>query len=240
MKVNLRSINITPIISKLNGNELDEFPILIQYADFNVINYFCENNYMHDEVSKFHLYPDSTALYFYIKYFVKKDFKKIISTDLQNNLLSELDNNSSNIYLFGDSDYILQNAIKNIKKNYAKLNIVSSFNGYNFNNDEVISKINESNIDVLFVGLGVGRQEKWILENFKKLNVKVILSVGGWFQLVAENKNRGPLLLRKVHLEWLYKLFTEFPRVWKRYLIGIPIFYFRLFSKKIIIQLDEK
>ena len=66
------------------------------------------------------------------------------------------------------------------------------------------------------------------------------MSVGGWFQYLAGNKKRAPLIFRKIHLEWLHKLFYEFPRVWKRYLIGIPQFYFRVFTKKIIINLDEK
>jgi N-acetylglucosaminyldiphosphoundecaprenol N-acetyl-beta-D-mannosaminyltransferase len=91
--------------------------------------------------------------------------------------------------------------------------------------------------DILFVGLGVGRQENWIIENFTKLNVPLIMSVGGWFRYLAGTRKRAPKFLRLLHLEWLYKLLTEFNRVWKRYLIGVPLFFYRVLTKKILIEL---
>lgn len=214
--------------------------IPIQYLDFNVLNYFYTANLSEKTLNDIWLYPDSTALYFFIKIFISNKFKKIISTDFQENILSEIDNKGISIYLFGDTETILDSTITYIKKKYSKINIVGFCNGYNFNSEKLVEEINKMKVDLLFVGLGVGRQEKWIFENYKKLNVKVVMSVGGWFQYLAGNKKRAPLIFRKIHLEWLHKLFYEFPRVWKRYLIGIPQFYFRVFTKKIIINLDEK
>ncbi len=107
------------------------------------------------------------------------------------------------------------------------------YKGYNFNTNEVIKRINDSNTDILFVGLGVTRQEKWIIENYKYINVELIIAVGGWFQYLAENKKRAPKFLRQLHLEWLIKLINEFSVVWKRYLIGVPLFFYRVLTKKI-------
>jgi len=239
MKIILKSINKEFVVSKLNANKVDKFPFPIQYADFNVLNYFFENNYKCDELSNLFLYPDSTAIYFHLKYFKKKKYEKIISSDLQNSLLSKLDKNKSNIYLLGDTDFILKRVIGNIEKKYSKIKVVGACNGYKFNTNDLVSEININKIDILFVGLGVGRQEKWILENYTKLNVKVIMSVGGWFQYLAENKKRAPLFMRKIYLEWLHKIILEFPRIWKRYLFGIPKFYYRVITKKIVIHLRE-
>ncbi len=236
MKINLNHVRIKSIIDNVFYFSKNGKTLLIQYADFNVINYFYENNFKESELSNLFLYPDSTAIYFYLKYILKNNYKKIISTDLQTDLLFELNNIKSKVYLFGDSNSILQKAVKKIHEQHPDIKVVGYCNGYNFNTRELIDEINQNRIDVLFVGLGVGRQEKWILENHKNLNVKVIISVGGWFQYLSENKKRAPLLLRKIHLEWLHKLVVEFPRVWKRYLIGIPKFYYRLITKKIEIQ----
>ena len=240
MEIKLKSINEDFIISKLNTWEKLKTPLVIQYADFNVLNYFYECNLGNNELGEFFLYPDSTAVFFCLKYFLKKNLRKIISTDLQYDLLYKLNRNGARIYLFGDSDSILKKTIENIKAKHSRIRIIGSQNGYNFQTNEVISKINKNRIDILVVGLGAGQQEKWVLENYNKLNVKVILSVGGWFQYLAKNKKRAPKFLRRMNLEWLHKLVVEFPRVWKRYLIGIPKFYYRVITKKIVIHLDEK
>ncbi|MBU0475049.1 MAG: WecB/TagA/CpsF family glycosyltransferase [Bacteroidetes bacterium] len=240
MIINLNSINKELIVSKINKEENGNSQYLIQYADFNVLNYFYENNYENNELSNFFLYPDSTAVYLYIKLFLRRKFSKIISTDLQNDLLEELNKNKSFIYLFGDSNKILEKTIYEIRQKYTNINVSGSQNGYYYDTNIVLFDINKTQIDVLFVGLGVGRQEKWILENYKKLNVKVIVSVGGWFQYLAGNKKRAPLFMRKIHLEWMHKFILEFPIVWKRYLIGLPKFYFRLLNNKIVIRMSSK
>lgn len=238
MNIYLKTINSEKIVSKMFESEAKEFPLVIQYADFNVLNYFYSKYYNNSKLKSLLMYPDSTAIYFYIKYFLKMDFKKIISTDLQTNLLAELNKNQLSVYLFGDKESILQKITASIKIKYPQIRINGLYNGYDFNSERVVSEVNKNKTDILFVGLGVGRQEKWILENYTKLNVKVVMSVGGWFQYLSESKKRAPQLLRKLHLEWLHKFFVEFPRIWKRYLIGIPKFYYRVITKKIIIYLD--
>ncbi|PID57655.1 MAG: hypothetical protein CR986_08715 [Ignavibacteriae bacterium] len=210
---------------------------VILYADFNVINYLYENKI---EIPKgIQLYPDSTAVYFYLKYFLKNNCHKIVSTDLQYKMLEHLNKNSNSLFLFGDSDEILEKTKSNIAKNYPNVNIVGMKNGYQFDHQKIIKDINNFEPDILLVGLGVGRQEKWILDNYKEINCNLILAVGGWFQYLSGGKKRAPLFLRSLHLEWLYKLCHEFFRVWERYFIGIPKFFYRVFTKKIIIELKD-
>lgn len=240
MNIILRPLNIEILIEILFfKNPKEQNPTVIQYVDFNVLNLIYEKKNNLLDLSGIYLYPDSLALFFYIKFFIDKKFKKIVSTDLQYELLQELNKLKASIFLFGDSDMILDKATKNIKNKYSKIKVAGIDNGYNFNTDNVISNINKCNIDVLFVGLGLGRQEKWIFENYKKINAKVILSVGGWFQYLAENKRRAPKYIRRFHLEWFHKILVEFPRVWKRYLIGFPLFLYRVFTKKIQIVVEK-
>lgn len=239
MNINLKTINVDKIINNLLNSKTYDFPLIIQYADFNVLNYFYENRNQFKNTEKFYLYPDSTMLYFYLKYFIDRRFKKIVSTDLQNHLLFKLNESHSRIFLFGDSEKILEKAANNIKRKYNSIDIAGLLSGYNYNTKEVIAKINNNNIDILFVGLGAGRQEKWVYENYNKLEVKVIISIGGWFQYLAENKKRAPHFFRKLHLEWLHKLIREFPRVWKRYFFGVSKFIFRVLTKSIIIRYEQ-
>ncbi|PIQ09108.1 MAG: hypothetical protein COW71_08250 [Ignavibacteriales bacterium CG18_big_fil_WC_8_21_14_2_50_31_20] len=240
MRIKLKILDIKNLQYMLNRSKSEEFPISIQYADFNVLNHLYEGTYDENKLNNLVLYPDSSAVHIYMNYFLKNKIKKTISTDLQNSLLNEINENGNSIFLLGDSNFILKKTIKNINNKYTNINIKGFSNGYNFITNEVITKINELNIDVLFVGLGVGQQEKWLLENYKKLNVKIVMNVGGWFQYLSENKKRAPLFIRKIHLEWLHKLIIEFPRVWKRYIVGIPKFYIRVITKKIELNLEYK
>lgn len=232
-------INFT--INKINADYLsddfDQKKVLI-YADFNVLNLIYESKLKLNN-SGIHIYPDSTAVYFALKIFNRKNIKKIISTDLQENILNLSVSKNKRVFFFGDSDDVLANLKNNLNNKYENILISGTNNGFNYNDEEVIKKINNTSTEILFVGLGAGRQENWIINNHKKLNCKLILSCGGWFQYLAGYKKRAPIFIRQLHLEWLHKLINEFPRVWKRYLLGIPLFYYRLLTKKIILKLDS-
>lgn len=211
---------------------------IILYADFNVLNFLYESKInFGKEVT---LYPDSTLVTWCLNLLNKEKIKKIVSTDLQQELLNEFVKSKKRLFFFGDTNDTLQRMSDKLLTKYGEISILGLQNGYYFNNEEFIGKLNSINIDVLFVGLGLSRQEKWIHENYSKINSKLIISVGGWFQYLAAKKNRASLFMRNLHLEWLHKLFIEFPRIWKRYFIGAPIFIFRIITKKIILKLDSE
>ena len=78
-----------------------------------------------------------------------------------------------------------------------------------------VEKINKIKPDLLFVALGMGKQEKWIVDNLPKLNVKVVMGVGGALDQIAKPWLRAPKLVRQIGLEWLYRLILQ-PRRIKR------------------------
>ena len=219
------------------GSSIFEKKHTILYGDFNVINYLFDNKIIFDK--EIILYPDSSAVYFCAKFILGKRLREHVSTDIQNKLLEASNEFSKNLFFFGDREEILNKLIFNIQKQYRNIKIVGQCSGYKYNSSDLVNKINESKADVLFVGLGVGKQEKWIIENFKNLNVQLILSVGGWFQYLAGNKKRAPKVLRNLHLEWVHKLIIEYDRVWKRYLLGAPKFFYRVITRKIVLELKE-
>ena len=72
-----------------------------------------------------------------------------------------------------------------------------------------VEKINNIRPDLLFVALGMAKQEKWIVKNLPKLNVKVAMGVGGALDQIAKPWLRAPLLVRRAGLEWLYRLILQ-------------------------------
>ncbi len=82
--------------------------------------------------------------------------------------------------------------------------------------DDTVAKINACNPDILFVAFGMGKQEKWIHENLSKMpSVKIAMGVGGSFDYISGKAKRAPLFLRKVGLEWMYRLFKQSSRIWR-------------------------
>jgi N-acetylglucosaminyldiphosphoundecaprenol N-acetyl-beta-D-mannosaminyltransferase len=75
------------------------------------------------------------------------------------------------------------------------------------------------------------KQEKWVFEHKKKLNAKVICSIGAVFDFYAGTVKRPNKIWRNLGLEWLGRLLREPKRMWKRYLYYGPIFLYYVFSK---------
>ena len=96
---------------------------------------------------------------------------------------------------------------------------------------EVIQKINEIKPDLLFVGFGMPKQEKWIYKNVKKLDAKGIMTVGGTFDYVFGKARLPPQWLEKLGLEWLWRLLHEPKRVF-RILNAVVIFPLKVLCSK--------
>lgn len=97
---------------------------------------------------------------------------------------------------------------------------------------EVIQKINEIKPDLLFVGFGMPKQEKWIDKNAEKLDVKGIMAVGGTFDYVFGKARLPPEWLEKLGLEWLWRLLHE-PKRAPRILNAVIIFPLKVLCSKL-------
>jgi len=206
------------------------------YGDFNVINYLYESQMnLPDAVN---LYPDSTCVFFILNFFQGLKLRKIVSTDLLEKILDDAVRGKKKIYFFGGKPGTIELLSILLQDRYPDICIAGISEGYRFNSKDVIDTVNKSEADILFVGLGAGRQEKWILEHCNKINAKIIMSVGGWFSFLSGEKKRAPKFMQKIHFEWFYRLTTEFPTVWKRYIFGVPKFIYRVLSGKIILRVE--
>lgn len=101
-------------------------------------------------------------------------------------------------------------------------------------NDAVIEQINQVSPDILIVAFGMPLQEKWLMENWDKLNAKVFLVGGACFDYASGCLRRGPKVLRRFGLEWLGRLIIEPKRLWRRYLIGNTIFFAQVIKEAIL------
>jgi len=92
--------------------------------------------------------------------------------------------------------------------------------------EKIIKLINDTEPDIVWVGLGAPKQERWMARQLGKLNAPVMIGIGAAFDFHSGKKRQAPLWMQRWGLEWLFRLISEPRRLWKRYLINNPSFVF--------------
>ncbi|MCJ2184595.1 WecB/TagA/CpsF family glycosyltransferase [Novosphingobium sp. 1949] len=133
------------------------------------------------------------------------------------------------IYLLGGQPGIAAAAGEAMQARYPGLVVAGTQDGF-FAPEEteaVIARINASGAGMVFVGMGVPLQEKWIARHADRLDAPVLLGVGGLFDYYSGRIARAPLLFRKLGCEWVWRLMMEPRRLANRYLVGNALFVAR-------------
>ncbi|MFA4906364.1 MAG: WecB/TagA/CpsF family glycosyltransferase [Candidatus Margulisiibacteriota bacterium] len=138
------------------------------------------------------------------------------------------------IFLLGSAPGVAEAAAQNLIARYPDLLIAGTHDGYFKPSDDpqVVDKIKQAKPDILFAGLGAGRQEKWLAAHLIELRVPINVGVGGSFDVIAGKKQRAPGWIQDLYIEWLYRLLTE-PQRWKRQL-ALPKFLYLTLVKSLI------
>ena len=151
--------------------------------------------------------------------------EKISGSDFFPKLCERAAQKGYSIFLLGAAEGVAAKAAKNLNKKYEGLNIVGTYSpSYGFEKkedeiDKIIRIINESKPDILAVGLGAPKQEKFLYNYREQLNVPISLAIGASIDFEAGNIKRAPKWMHKNGLEWFYRLCKEPKRMFKRYII---------------------
>lgn len=186
--------------------------------------------------------PDGKPISIAQKMLGNKNVSQVRGLDIMNSLCAISQDSKLNIGFYGgSSDSVLNQVEDNLRISYPGIRIVYAYSPpYRAltpaEDMAVLTGLNSSDVDVLFVGIGCPKQEVWMAEHKNQLNC-VMLGVGAAFDFVAGNKRHAPRWVQKVGLEWLFRLISEPKRLWKRYLKHNPrfIWYFMqqwLFKRK--------
>ncbi|MDU2121202.1 MAG: WecB/TagA/CpsF family glycosyltransferase [Clostridium celatum] len=153
--------------------------------------------------------------------------EKVSGSDLFPEVCKLASQRGYKVFLLGAAEGIAARAAENLRKKYDSLNIVGTYSpSYGFEKkeeeiQEIIKIINEAKPDILAVGLGAPKQEKFLYKYKNELNVPVSLAIGATIDFEAGNIKRAPLWMQKNGLEWLYRSYKEPKRMIKRYAIDL-------------------
>jgi N-acetylglucosaminyldiphosphoundecaprenol N-acetyl-beta-D-mannosaminyltransferase len=153
------------------------------------------------------------------------------------------DNENIKVFLLGAKQGVALQAQENLNAKLGREIVVGAHSpsfGFEKNEEEcqkIIEIIKNSGATVLAVGVGAPKQEKWIYKYKDQLpNIKIFLAIGATIDFEAGNKKRAPKWVTEIGLEWLHRLLSEPKRLWKRYLIGGPLFCWLILKQKLHLQ----
>jgi N-acetylglucosaminyldiphosphoundecaprenol N-acetyl-beta-D-mannosaminyltransferase len=134
---------------------------------------------------------------------------------------------------------VAEKAARRLEYRFPKLRIAGAEHGYfertlgSPENEAIIKKINAARPDVLLLGFGMPVQEFWLAENWEKVDANVALTGGAVFDYVSGELRRGPRFLTDHGLESVARLMVEPRRLWRRYVIGNPLFLLRVLKQRL-------
>jgi len=175
------------------------------------------------------LYADGIGIVWAMRLFGYTVPERAATTDLLPLICEQACRLNLRIYFLGGQPGIAEQAAEMLKVRFNGLSVVGWHHGYFSPSDElaIIEEINRCQTDILFVGMGVPREQIWVWKHRGHLRVSVVMTCGGLFDFHSGRVRRAPLWTQKLGLEWLYRLIQEPRRLYKRYLIGNPEFILR-------------
>ena len=158
--------------------------------------------------------------------------ERVAGYDLFINLLQEAIAQNLRIFFFGAAPGVAEAAKAKCEQIYPGVRIVGVRNGY-FKNDEtsdIIDEINSSGTEMLFAALGAPKQEVWLARNGAALSPRLLMGIGGSFDVLAGRVSRAPKWVQNASLEWLYRLYKQ-PSRFRRMLV-LPKFVIKVLRNK--------
>ncbi|MDR2940011.1 MAG: WecB/TagA/CpsF family glycosyltransferase [Clostridiales bacterium] len=177
--------------------------------------------------------PDGIGVVIASKFNKVKIPERVAGYDLIQGLFNNIKDGGATVYLLGGGKGVAELAAKNMMRKYKGLNIIGVNDGYFDGRKEklIIEEINRLKPDILLLGLGYPKQEKFADKYKSALPVKLTCCIGGSFDVMSGKTKRAPELFQKLNLEWFYRLITEPSRFFR--MLRLPLFMFIVIKEKL-------
>ena len=184
------------------------------------------------------LTPDGAGIVIASRFFSGLIRQRITGTDVFVGVCGLLNKSGGSVFFLGSTEKTLHALRSKIGKEYPKIKIAGTYSppfSPDFSASEnatMIQAINDDQPDVLWVGMTAPKQEKWIHQNLKKLNVGLVGAIGAVFDFYTGNVKRSHPVFQRIGLEWLPRFLREPRRLWERNLKSTPIFLWLVIKEK--------
>lgn len=133
------------------------------------------------------------------------------------------------VFLLGAAPGVAEDAAQRLQRSVPGLTIAGWHHGFfgRAEDDQISIAIRAAAADVVLVGMGNPLQEQWLAANLPATGARLGLAVGAFLDFTAQRVPRAPVWMRSLGIEWIWRLAHEPRRLWRRYVVGNPIFLWR-------------
>ncbi len=180
--------------------------------------------------------PDGAGLVWAARYVGQPVQERVAGFDLVQELLRVGNDRGWKVYLIGSTAEVIGAVRDKLTRMYPGIRIVGARDGFfgGAEDESVVEAVREAQPELLLVGRSVSTQEPWIGTYKEKLNVPVMIGVGGSFDILAGKLQRAPVLFQRLGLEWFYRLLQQ-PSRYRR-MLALPKFVVNVILNKKDIQ----
>ena len=140
------------------------------------------------------------------------------------------------IYFIGDTDHVVRRFAQQVKEEHPGLRVVGWYDGFfevdGDANIRILAEIQRLGPDIILTGMGMPLQEKWAWQAKARLGKGVIIATGALFRWYTGVEKRAPRWVTQSGFEWLARLVAAPRKHFKRYVVGLPLFFFRIIRQR--------
>jgi exopolysaccharide biosynthesis WecB/TagA/CpsF family protein len=223
------------IVSKTTDRAVDQLLQRGGKSRVAFLNAHCVNTMEHDPhyraalVTADHVLPDGIGVDLAARMNGQTLQANLNGTDFVPELLRKAASKGRSVFLFGGVPGVAEAAGDRLARDIPGLRIAGTRDGYAGAQapEAAITAINDSGADIVLVAMGVPMQDVWLSRHAPRLDAALTLGVGALFDFLAGRVARAPEVVRKAHLEWIWRLAMEPRRMARRYLVGNVVFMVR-------------
>lgn len=173
--------------------------------------------------------PDGMPIVWLLRWYGYKHVDRVYGPDLMRAVCQQSALKGYRHFLYGGAPDVPESLAHILQKTYPDITIVGAysppFRALTAEEDKaLIAQINATKPDIVWVGLGSPKQERWMAEHVGKIEGATLVGVGAAFDFLSGRKKQAPRWIQRSGFEWLFRLMTEPNRLWRRYLTNNPLF----------------
>jgi N-acetylglucosaminyldiphosphoundecaprenol N-acetyl-beta-D-mannosaminyltransferase len=212
---------------------------LVLNVNVHCLNLAYEQSWLRDFLNSATInFCDGTGVVLGARILGKEIPQRITYADWTWQLAGFSDANEFTFFFLGAKPGIAEAAAARLQECYRGLKIVGIEHGYfdkspnSPENQAVIRKINDVKPNILLLGFGMPLQERWLMENWDAIDANIALTGGAVFDYISGELRRAPKWVTNHGFEWLGRLVIEPKRLWRRYIVGNPLFLWRIMKHR--------
>lgn len=235
-KIRLTNLAMDDVLNALHAAIVKRVATRVAFVNADCVNIAARNpGYLADLQAMDWVFADGIGVKLAGQLLQQPVRANVNGTDLFPRLCEEMARERRRLFLLGAAPGVAQAAGDWVLSTYPGLVLAGTHHGYGPADElpTLLECIRLAQADVLLVGMGAPRQERWIQAHAAATGATVVMGVGGLFDYYAGNIPRAPLWMRHSGLEWLFRLLQEPRRLARRYLIGNWVFMMRVIGDRL-------